>query len=260
MPADLQSADEHARLAAVRRYHILDTPPEAPFERITALAARIFDVPISIVSIVDAARIWFKAHRGIDIEAVDRDDGMCASAILGDGPWVINDAKADPRSAEHPLVAREGGIRFYAGAPLRTPDGHNLGMLCVLDYTPRSVAAEELSALEDLASLVMDELELRLLSRRSNKAGDIEVSWEAPPPPKVRTLGAWGPMLEAVAGRPGEWAKLAHYDGETSAYRIASRLRQREDLPPGRWEFAARRAASGSDLFARFMQERTRNG
>ena len=88
--------DEAQRLAAVRRYEVLDTPPDGAFERITSLAARLFDVPISIVSIVDADRIWFKSHHGVDAEQVDREPGLCASAVLQSGPWLVNDARNGP--------------------------------------------------------------------------------------------------------------------------------------------------------------------
>ena len=157
--------DEQARLAAVRRYDILDTPPDGAFDRITALAARILKTPIAIVSIVDHDRIWFKSHHGIDVEQIDRDPGLCASAILQDGPWIINDAPRDARALANPLVAGEFGLRFYAGVPLRTRDGHNLGTLCILDFTSRELSTDETATLEDLAKMVVDELELRLASR-----------------------------------------------------------------------------------------------
>lgn len=159
--------NEAARLAAVRRYEILDTPPDGAFERITALAARLFNVPIAIVSVVDEDRIWFKSHYGLDVEEIGRDPGLCASAILQNRPWIITDARRDPRALANPLVAGEFGLRFYAGAPLRTSDGYNLGTICVLDFEPRDVTADERATLEDLAALVMDELELRLASRRT---------------------------------------------------------------------------------------------
>ena len=97
-------ANERERLDAVRRYDILDTPPDGAFDRITALAARIFDVPISIVSIVDADRIWFKSRHGVDVDEIGRDPGLCASAILHDEPWLVTDAKFDPRTLTNPLV------------------------------------------------------------------------------------------------------------------------------------------------------------
>jgi eukaryotic-like serine/threonine-protein kinase len=162
--------DEAARMAAVRRYDILDTPPDGAFDRITAMAARAFAAPVAIVSIVDHDRIWFKSHHGLDVEQVDLAPGLCASAILGDGPWIIEDARADPRSLSNPLVAGDFGLQFYAGVPLRTRDGYNLGTLCVLDFTPRTVSEKELETLKDLAALVTSELDLRLDSRLAAEA------------------------------------------------------------------------------------------
>jgi sigma-B regulation protein RsbU (phosphoserine phosphatase) len=157
--------NEAERMAAVRRYDVLDTPPDGAFERITALAARHFGVPISIVSIVDTDRIWFKSHHGIDVDEIGRDPGLCASAILHDGPWVVENAATDPRTIANPLVAGELGLRFYAGAPLTTRDGHSLGTLCVIDQEPREFTAQDSETLADMAAVVMDELELRLAAK-----------------------------------------------------------------------------------------------
>ncbi|RYV49575.1 GAF domain-containing protein [Pengzhenrongella frigida] len=160
-------ANEVARMAAVHRYDILDSPPDGAFDRITALAVRLFDVPIAIVSIVDHDRIWFKSHPGVEIDQLDRDGGLCASAILHEGPWIIEDAAVDLRALSNPLVAGDFGLRFYAGIPLRTHDGFNLGTLCILDREPRTLDAHDLTTLEDLAAIVMNDLELRLENRRS---------------------------------------------------------------------------------------------
>lgn len=159
-------ADESERLAAVRRYDILDTPPDGAFDRLTAIAARRFDVPISIISLVDTDRIWFKSHHGLGVEQIGRDPGLCASAILSKEPWILTDAKQDPRSLANPLVASDFGLRFYVGMPLRTQDGYNLGTLCVIDKEPRTVNAKQIEDLRDLASVVMDQMELRLSARR----------------------------------------------------------------------------------------------
>jgi sigma-B regulation protein RsbU (phosphoserine phosphatase) len=153
--------DESDRLAAVRRYDVLDTPPDGAFDRLTALASRLCSTPIAIVSIVDTDRIWFKSHHGLDVEQIDRDPGLCASAILGDGPWIVEDARADPRTMANPLVAGEFGLGFYAGVPLTTADGFRLGTLCVIDQEPRPTTEREIADLTDLAAVVMDELELR---------------------------------------------------------------------------------------------------
>jgi len=160
--------DEDARIEAVRRFEILDTPPDGVFDRIAAVAARTFDVPIAIVSVVDTDRIWFKAHHGLpDVTEIDREPGLCASAILSAEPWVITDAPADPRAMANPLVAGEFGLRFYAGVPLTTSAGFNLGTICVLDTNPREVTAKEMATLADLADIVVDELELRLSARET---------------------------------------------------------------------------------------------
>jgi GAF domain-containing protein len=164
---DWGKLDEPARLAAVRRYEVLDTPPDGTFDRITALAARLFEVPISIVSIVDEDRIWFKSHQGIDATEIGRDPGLCASAICQYEPWLVTDAAVDVRTLANPLVAGELGLRFYLGIPLTTSDGYNLGTLNVIDLEPRNVSEAEIATLSDLAAVVVDELELRLATRRT---------------------------------------------------------------------------------------------
>lgn len=158
---------EAERIAAVRRYDILDSPPDGAFDRITALAARRLKVPIAIISIVDEDRIWFKSHHGLPVDQIDREPGLCASAILGHAPYLIEDARSDPRSLANPLVAGDFGLRFYAAVPLTTSDGHNLGTLCVIDKEPRAIEHEQIEDLKDLASIVMDQLELGLSSRQA---------------------------------------------------------------------------------------------
>ena len=157
--------NEQDRLEAVRRYDVLDTPPDGSFDRITALAARLFDVPISIVSIVDTDRIWFKSRYGIDTQEIGRDRGLCASAVCQRDAWLVTDARVDPRTIDNPLVAGELGLRFYLGVPLTTSDGFNLGTLNVIDVEPREVSDEEVETLEDLAAIIVRELELRLATR-----------------------------------------------------------------------------------------------
>lgn len=158
--------NETERLAAVRRYEILDTPPDGAFDQITALAARVFSVPIAIVSIVDHDRIWFKSHHGVEVQEIGRDPGLCASAILQDSVYTVLDARTDPRALVNPLVAGNFGLRFYAAAPLKTKDGFNLGTLCVIDVHPREFTPSQEATLKDLAAIVMDEMELRLASRK----------------------------------------------------------------------------------------------
>lgn len=165
--------NEAERMAAVHRYEILDTPPDGIFDRVTALAARRFNTPIAIISIVDHDRIWFKSHHGLDVQEIGRERGLCASAILSSEAHVLLDASTDPRSLANPLVAGDFGLRFYAGVPLRTSDGFNLGTLCVIDREPRPLDQDSLNDLTDLASLVVDQLELRLAARTAIERAEL---------------------------------------------------------------------------------------
>jgi PAS domain S-box-containing protein len=160
-------ANETERLAALHRYKILDTPPEAAFDRITTLAARLFDMPTALISLVDESRAWFKSCIGFDAHEVPRDATLCSFAVLTDQPLIIPDAQLDDRFACNPFVQSEPGVRFYAGAPLLSRDGFNLGTLCLLDTQPRdSLSAEQQATLVDLAAMVVDELELRLAAHK----------------------------------------------------------------------------------------------
>ena len=158
--------NEPERLEALRRYQILDTPPDGVFDHIAAVAADLFRVPIAIVSLVDHDRIWFKSHHGLDACEVKREPGLCASAILSPDVYQVHDAAVDVRTLANPLVAGELGLRFYAAAPLRTHDGFNLGTLCIIDQKPRKLTRPETEKLARLASLVMDQMELRLAARK----------------------------------------------------------------------------------------------
>jgi phosphoserine phosphatase RsbU/P len=156
-------AVEAARMAAVARYDILDTPPDGAFDRIAAIAARVLAVPIASIAIVDTDRIWFKAAHGLaGVTQIGRDPGLCASVIQHGAPLHFADVLADPVAAVNPLVCGEMGIRFYAGAPIITSDGHRLGTLNVLDTQPRHLDESQIGLLTDLAAVVMDQLELRL--------------------------------------------------------------------------------------------------
>src|ERR1700730_1716742 len=113
---------ENERVNVLNRYNILDTPPDGAFNKMTALAARVFNVPIAIISLVDTDRIWFKSHHGLDIEQIDKHPGLCASAILSNEIYLVEDARQDPRCLANPLVAGEFGLQFYAASPLVTQD------------------------------------------------------------------------------------------------------------------------------------------
>jgi GAF domain-containing protein len=159
--------NEDLRIATLTRYDILDTPPDGSFDRITKLASTIFNVPIAIVSLVDRDRIWFKSAQGLTINQIDREPGLCASAILSSDVYVVGDAINDPRALANPLVAGEFGLRFYAAMPLQTEGECNLGTLCIIDKVPRTLSDTEKEILKQLAEMVMDEMDMRLALRNT---------------------------------------------------------------------------------------------
>lgn len=151
------------RLQAVRRYQILDAPADGSFDHVARVAARVFGTPIATVTIVDTDRVWFAACHGLDgVAQIGTEPGLCASAVLEDGPYVVEDAVVDPRTLDHPLVRGELGLRFYAAAPITTADGYRLGTVNVIDREPHEVDDARLGVLTDLAGIVADQLELRL--------------------------------------------------------------------------------------------------
>jgi PAS domain S-box-containing protein len=181
--------DEADRLTALKQYGVLDTTPEASFDDLATLAARICDAPMAAVSLVDAQRQWFKAEVGLGLRETPRPQSFCAHTMLSDVAMVITDATQDPRFADNPLVTGAPQIRFYAGYPLKTPEGVSLGALCVLDDTPRPQGLTELQsmALKTLAEQVMTQLELRraLLDRdRSDQTARLAMEASA-------YVGAW---------------------------------------------------------------------
>src|SRR5713101_2241452 len=157
--------NEAERLKALRRYQILDTPPEPAFDRIAEMAANSFHVPMAGVSLVDEDRVWFKSRVGINVHQTARDAGLCSSAMLSQGVYHLSDAAHDQRALRHSFVA-DLGIRFYAAAPLRNHEGFNLGTVWVLDQKPRELASSEAETLRMLAALAMNQMELRLYAER----------------------------------------------------------------------------------------------
>jgi diguanylate cyclase (GGDEF)-like protein len=150
--------DEQDRLATLRSLNILDTPPEERFDRLTRMAKRLFDVPISLVSLVDEERQWFKSCVGLKASETPRDISFCGHAILGNDLFIIANAKEDARFKDNPLVVDDPNIRFYAGCPIRAMDGRKLGTLCIIDKKPRNFDKRDLEALVDLAAMVECEL------------------------------------------------------------------------------------------------------
>ena len=147
--------NEAERLNTLRGYAILDTHPEDRFDDLTRLAASICGTPISLISLVDEHRQWFKSKIGLEACQTPREDAFCAHAITSQELFVVPDASHDPRFATSPLVLGEPHIRFYAGAPLAAPNGHNLGALCVIDRVPRQLNCEQLESLRILSRQVM---------------------------------------------------------------------------------------------------------
>lgn len=176
MSRALTPPDEDERLAALHAYGILDTPPEESFDALTRIAAYICKAPIAVINFVDRDRQWFKSEIGLGVRETPLDVSICAHAILQPGLFVVPDTTQDTRFADNPLVTGTPRLRFYAGALLESDQGHPLGTLCVLDYSPRTLSAEQGELLEALAGQVM--LLLRLY-RHNQKQGEMLCEIEA---------------------------------------------------------------------------------
>jgi diguanylate cyclase (GGDEF)-like protein len=162
---------ERKRLDVLRSYSILDTEPEEAFDRITRLVKNVLQMPMVAISLIDHDRQWFKSRQGIEANQTRRDMSFCHHAIQGDGPLIVPDASTDPRFANNPLVLAKPYIRSYFGSPLRTKDGYKIGTLCSMDTKVRHLSELQIGILDDLAKLVVDELELRLLASTDSLTG-----------------------------------------------------------------------------------------
>ena len=179
--------NEADRLRALRNYKILDTKPEERFDELTQLAAIICGVPISLITLIDADRQWFKSKVGLEISETPRAQAFCTHAIMQPQMFEVPDAAEDARFARNPLVTGNPNIRFYAGAPLATADGHLLGTMCVLDREPRTLTGEQKRALEILGRQVVANMQLRTDLRELKEA-------------LAAREAAEGPSGEAAAG------------------------------------------------------------
>jgi adenylate cyclase len=166
MPAAEPPPDEEARLKALRDLDVLDSEPEEAFDDLVRRAAAATGAPVAVITLVDEARQWFKARVNLELEATDRDLSFCAHAILTpDDITVVPDTLEDERFADNLLVTEDPNIRFYAGAPIFTPDGYPIGTLCVIDAAPRGLSDEQAQALRELAGEVSRQIERRRLER-----------------------------------------------------------------------------------------------
>lgn len=167
MPKQQSQTDETSRQKAVRALHILDTPIEERFERITRAARQLTGLPIASLSLVDGDRLWFKSIQGLDAIETGREGSLCAEALTSDGVFVVPDTRKDPRFAEHPMVRDEPWVRFYAGHAVHSADGVPVGTLCVADRKPRKFGARQQTVLQSLARAADAELQAR-------RAGEIQ--------------------------------------------------------------------------------------
>jgi signal transduction histidine kinase len=173
-PESIVPVYDKERLEALYRYELLDTPPEEFFDRITRFASKLTKAPSAFISLVDADRVWYKSNfSSLEVASVERDDSLCSLTILNEDPvTVFEDTHKFDSLMTSPYVNAPGGIRFYAGAPLITHDGFNIGTVCVIDSNPRSITEDEANALKDLALLVVEHIELRAASRKAIRKHD----------------------------------------------------------------------------------------
>ena len=200
--------DEPLRLAALRRYQVMDTVAEQAFDEIVSLATHIFKTPIALISLVDEERQWFKSKAGLSAQQTPRDLAFCAYTMQQREVLAVEDATKDFRFADNVLVTGDPNIRFYAGAPLVTPDGFGLGSLCVIDRETRKLDDGQKAALQSLAKTVMTTLELRRVSRQL--MDEVE---------RVKTLSGLLPICSGcknIRNDQGYWQRVEKFVGEHS--------------------------------------------
>ena len=198
--------DEKRRLLSLKLYKILDTATEKTYDNLTRLAANICAAPISLVSLVDDHRQWFKSRYGLEETETPREQAFCAHAIQDDQLMIVEDALNDQRFAENPLVTGQPHIRFYAGAPLSMADGHRIGTLCVIDRVQRSLTSSQREALSTLRDAVVAQIELR---RATQDLKDMT---------KLLPVCAWCHSVKVENNRDGSelWFSLHDYVCKTT--------------------------------------------
>jgi diguanylate cyclase (GGDEF)-like protein len=194
--------NENLRLAALQNLKLLDTLPAERFDNITRLASRLLNVPISLISLLDRDRQWFKSRHGFDVCETSRDASFCGHTILGEETLVIPDSLKDIRFANNPLVINDPGIRFYAGHAIHSADGFRIGTLCVIDRAPRELSPQDLSLLVDLAEMVDREISLMALATMDELTGLFN----------RRGFHEVARHVLALCGRHGETATLISID------------------------------------------------
>lgn len=162
---NLRMDKEEQRLEVLRKYDILDTPPDDAYDEIVNLAAELFEVPIALISLVDRNRIWFKSKFGTTLQQIDREEGLCATSISGNDVYVVENARTDFRTINNQLVKGSFGLQFYAAVPLITNEGYALGNLCVLDTKPREFSKKEIMILKTLGKIVFNQMDLQFQAR-----------------------------------------------------------------------------------------------
>ncbi len=195
--------NEKERLDDLKNYAILDTLPEIDFDDFTKIAANIFGTPIALISLVDESRQWFKSSYGLGATETPREVAFCSHAILQDDVFVVPDSFKDERFHDNPLAVGAPHVRFYAGAPLKTPSGHKLGTLCVIDSTPREFDEEQKEILKALGRQVINQMELRLSLKEAKSAATTKASFLATMSHEIRTplngiLGCADILLDSV--------------------------------------------------------------
>ncbi len=218
---------ETVRLQTLKSYDLLDTPSEPEFERITALAAKLFDAPIALVALMDADRLWFKSRRGVELGEIPREGTFCSYAIRENRPFVVPDATLDERFAESLLVAGPAHIRFYAGVPLTTGAGVNLGTLCVLDTAPRRFSDADADTLTQLAAITTAAIKARLTEYRSRR----QIAVQAQTEQTLRLAEArYRRIAENTSGMVYQFVQ--HADGSAEFLFVSDACREILELEP----------------------------